>query len=93
MEQRRNVYLLFKEAVNNIAKHSGASKVLISIIPENESIKLTIEDNGIGFEAGAEFEGNGLKNYRNRAQEGFMDFNLTSGPGKGTRIEVGIPEI
>jgi signal transduction histidine kinase len=93
MEQRRNIFLMFKEAINNIAKHSGASKVHVSLLSGADGLKMIIEDNGKGFNTDTEFEGNGLKSFRHRAQESFMDLQLSSIPGKGTRIEVEIPEI
>jgi len=93
MEQRRNIFLMFKEAVNNIAKHSGASKVLVSLSPDGDGIRMIIEDNGKGFDLETEYEGNGLKIFRHRANESFMDLQLSSVCGQGTRIEVGIPEI
>ena len=48
MEQRRNFYLIFKEAVNNLVKYSGATRVAITLINENEFIKLRIQDDGVG---------------------------------------------
>jgi signal transduction histidine kinase len=46
---RQNVYLIFKEAVNNAAKHSGADEVKISIINGNGKFKMEIVDNGAGI--------------------------------------------
>ena len=93
MEQRRNIFLIFKEAINNIAKHSCATKARVSLTPTSEGISMVIEDNGKGFNMHAEYEGNGLKSFRHRANESFMDLQLSSIPGTGTRMEVGIPEI
>jgi Histidine kinase len=93
MEQRQNVYLIFKEAVNNIAKHSEASKAYISLKREKQGISLTIQDNGKGFNITENYEGNGLKNYRCRAKESFIDFDIKSEVGKGTVITLLIPEL
>jgi Histidine kinase/Y_Y_Y domain len=93
MEQRRNVYLIFKEAINNIVKHAQATEVNVGIERKNNEIKLSINDNGKGFETNNDFEGNGLKNYQKRANEGFLSVSLSSEIGKGTAIEVLIPEI
>jgi signal transduction histidine kinase len=93
MEQRQNVYLIFKEAVNNIAKHSEATKVNISMKREKNGILLTLEDNGKGFNIADNYEGNGLKNYRRRAKESFIDFDIKSEIGKGTVITLLIPEL
>ena len=93
MEQRQNVYLIFKEAVNNIAKHSEATKVNISMKREKNGILLTLEDNGKGFNIADNYDGNGLKNYRRRASESFIDFDIKSEVGKGTVITLLIPEL
>jgi signal transduction histidine kinase len=93
MEQRRNIYLIFKEAINNIVKHSEATEVNIRISKEKSDIKLDIVDNGKGFDTKENYEGNGLKNYRKRETEGFLNVKLASKIGKGTSIEVLIPEI
>ena len=93
MEQRQNVYLIFKEAVNNIAKHSDATKVKITMKHEKEGIRLTIEDNGKGFNIANHYDGNGLKNYRRRAEESFIEFDIKSEKSKGTVISMLIPEL
>jgi two-component sensor histidine kinase len=94
MEQRRNVYLMFKEAVNNILKHSDASKTFIDIKQEKNGIRLTIKDNGKGFDQlrGGN-DGNGLKNFNKRAKESFIEFNLKTKVSEGTEIEMFVPEI
>jgi signal transduction histidine kinase len=93
MEQRQNIYLIFKEAVNNIAKHSEATKVHIAMKREKQGISLTLQDNGKGFNIAENYEGNGLKNYRRRAAESFIDFDIKSEIGKGTIITLLIPEL
>jgi signal transduction histidine kinase len=93
MEQRRNVFLLFKEAINNIAKHASASNVFVCLDNYSEGIHLLITDDGIGFDTEQIFEGNGLKNFRNREKESFMDLTVSSRRNAGTRIEVQIPEM
>ena len=93
MEQRRNAYLIFKEAINNIVKHAQAAEVNVGIERKNKDIKLSINDNGKGFDTNNDFEGNRLKNYQKRANEGFLSISLNSEIGKGTTIEVLIPEI
>jgi len=93
MEQRRNVYLIFKEAINNIAKHSEAKTAKTTISQVEEGIQLEIQDTGKGFDLKSDFEGNGLKNYQKRANEGFMSFEIDSELSKGTHIKLIIPEI
>lgn len=93
MEQRRNLYLIFKEAINNIAKHSEATKAYVQITRSAEGLHWLIEDNGVGFYTDQQTEGNGLKNFRKRAAESFIDLILDSAPGKGTRITMTVPEL
>jgi signal transduction histidine kinase len=100
MEQRRNIYLMFKEAVNNIARHSEATKAVIRLSKEKEGILLHIEDNGKGFSMSDKFDGNGLKNFRRRATESFIELDVKSTPSvldskmpSGTTITMLIPEL
>ncbi len=93
MEQRRNVYMIFKEVVNNIAKHSDATKVQVSISQDDKGLKLEISDNGKGFDMEENYEGNGLKNFRKRANESFIDFEMQSTQGEGTKVEMLVYEM
>jgi ligand-binding sensor domain-containing protein/two-component sensor histidine kinase len=65
-DQRRNVFLIVKEAVYNAARHSGCSRVTIAIAVSHGGCVVTISDDGCGFTADAA-EGNGLGNMRARA--------------------------
>ncbi|MGL5017100.1 MAG: ATP-binding protein [Luteolibacter sp.] len=89
-EQRHELFLVFKEALNNIIKHSGASEVRISLRIEPDTIRLVVEDNGRGFDAATlpEGKGNGLPNMRNRLQRLGGQVDVHSEPGKGTRVEI-----
>jgi signal transduction histidine kinase len=82
METRRNVFLVFKEAVNNALKYSGCSVLKVSIDPG--SIK--IQDNGKGFDTLAEFPGNGLKNMQQRAREIKGRLEIQSSGDAGTLV-------
>ncbi len=93
MEQRQNVYLIFKEAINNIAKHAEATKVNVELGVENGELRMRITDNGKGFDATQTHEGNGLKNFKKRAEASFIDFTMASEIGKGTQIILIVPEM
>lgn len=91
MEQRKNAYLIYKEAINNIIKHSAASKVIIQITVNKQMIWLIINDNGCGFDTSQITDGNGLANFVYRARANEMQFNIVSIKNQGTTITLGIP--
>jgi len=88
LEERRNLYLIFKEAVNNLVKYSKATRAAITLTFENNLIRLRIQDNGIGFDTSQDTAGNGLKNMKRRAEEMKARFKIDSQTGNGTQIEL-----
>jgi signal transduction histidine kinase len=90
MEQRRNLYLIYKEAINNIVKHAYATKVNVKckITGSSGQFQMIIEDNGVGFDSTQVFEGNGLKNFKRRSEDDDLDVILTSQLHKGTQITI-----
>jgi len=88
MQVRKNFYLVFKEAITNLVKYSGASRVAISLNADNKSIILLIRDNGIGIPVNFETQGNGLMNMKRRAEEIHAHLNIISANGEGTGIEL-----
>ena len=88
MDMRRNFYLVFKEAVNNLAKYSGAANAFVMIWNRENNLKMTIRDDGEGFDPVRVAGGNGLKNMQQRADMMKAVFRLESVPGKGTIIEL-----
>jgi signal transduction histidine kinase len=87
-EVKRNIYLIYKEILTNIIKHSHATFVEVSIEGENHFFKLNIEDNGVGFNKTKTKQGNGLQNMHYRASQIGGDLRLHSTPGKGTKIQL-----
>jgi signal transduction histidine kinase len=90
---RREVFLIFKESVNNIVRHSGCTRAEIEFRIEDDWLVLKVSDNGKGFDAasvdvGANVSttrgGNGILNMRRRAQEIGGRFELVSGNKDGT---------
>lgn len=67
MPVKENLYLIFKEAVNNIAKYSNGNKVDITMYSSNSDFKFTIHDNGDSGKSGKK-TGHGLRNMEMRAQ-------------------------
>ena len=93
MQQRRDLLLIFKEAVNNIAKYSKATHAEIGIEQINNNLLLKIKDNGIGFNTGKITSSNGLKNMKSRAVNLNGKISIASEPGKGTFVELEFPAI
>jgi signal transduction histidine kinase/ligand-binding sensor domain-containing protein len=91
-EQRHTLYLLVKEALANAAKHSGATEVWFRVLLENHRLRLTLEDNGKGFDPGTLKSGrNGLKNIETRMRRLGGTGAVRSGNGQGTRVELELP--
>lgn len=79
---RRNVFLVIKEALNNIVKHSAATKVVIEMKKLPEGLSLTIHDNGKGIdEYNIRPHGNGLKNMRERMKHIDVDISIENKEG------------
>jgi signal transduction histidine kinase len=91
MERRREFYLIYKEALNNIAKYAGARHVWISLLAGENKITLRIRDDGRGFDpTQVKSSGNGLANMRQRATSLHGTFSISSSVGSGTEIVVTI---
>jgi signal transduction histidine kinase len=91
MEQRKNIYLIFKEALNNAAKYSGAEKITIDLNVQNKQVVMKISDNGKGFEPLLAGNGNGLGNMRSRASDLDGKLNVDSVNGVGTTLTLTVP--
>ncbi|GGH09884.1 sensor histidine kinase [Mucilaginibacter phyllosphaerae] len=94
-EQREVVlFRIFQEGLNNALKHSGAKQLNIGLDYFNDLFNLTIQDNGVGFLAGAlPNGGSGLKNMVNRAALIGADAAINSAPGEGCCIKIGINHL
>ena len=88
MEQRKNLYLIFKEALNNAVKYSGAEKIEIKVNARNKQIMLLVKDYGKGFAAETISKGNGLDNMKNRAKELNGKLGIDSVSGTGTTVQL-----
>ncbi len=92
LELRRNLYLVYKEALQNIIKHAEAENVEISVDyePEDKSLRLLISDDGIGFETVGNMQGDGLKNFTKRTNAVGGSLTVKSKPAKGTTITLNV---
>jgi ligand-binding sensor domain-containing protein/two-component sensor histidine kinase len=88
LEQRRDLYLIYKEAVNNLLKYANCTFVTIEMKLNNNIFTLTITDNGVGFDTKIETLRNGLRNMKNRAQKLGGRLEINSEINKGTIIRL-----
>lgn len=87
MEKRRDFYLIYKEALNNIAKYANGKNVWITVDLKNSEIVLVIIDDGQGFDINAvKTKSNGLNNMNFRAASLNGTLNIVSTPGEGTSL-------
>jgi signal transduction histidine kinase len=91
MGKRRDLFLIYKEAINNLAKYADCSKAIIHITAKNKRILMHIEDNGCGFDETLLNDGNGLINMRKRAEDLNGRLTIKSRPGLGTELTLNIP--
>lgn len=85
---RKSIYLIVKEALHNIVKHSSASKVAF-IFQSDKNIELIIHDNGKGIDFENAIDGNGLKNMTNRVE--YMNGKINFTNDSGAKISISIP--
>lgn len=88
---RRDVFLIFKEAVNNVVRHSGCSQAEIELKIVGTSLVLRVSDDGKGFEAAQSSEGNGLVSIRRRAESIHGKLVVRSNTGEGTSVILRAP--
>jgi signal transduction histidine kinase len=87
-----SVYMIYKEALTNILKHSGASKVEVCLTGDSGSLQLGISDNGRGFSADdIDNRKYGTRNISTRAERIGGRVKLRSRPGEGTSVQLTVP--
>jgi len=91
MHQRRDMFLIYKEAMNNAVKYSEATNISVEMNKAGGYLVLKISDNGRGFVIREKTSSNGLKNIRSRAEGLGGRADIHSDPGQGTQITVHIP--
>ena len=89
-DTRRNIYLIFKEAVNNAVKYSGCTGIEVKMQLERHKLLMEIKDNGKGFDPAVVQYGNGIANMRQRAAEIRGKLELRTAPGEGVNISIAV---
>lgn len=90
-DRRRHLFLIFKEAITNVARHAGATRVGVQLHIDARMLSLVIEDNGSGFDPAAPHSGHGLANIRQRAASLGAHLTILSTPGGGTTVRLAFP--
>lgn len=92
-EVKSNLFLIFKEAVNNAAKHARATRVDVHLAKSPTCLTMAVADNGTGLQpssAGPDTVGNGLRNMQTRAADMKAELRIGPGPGAGTVITLAL---
>jgi len=91
------LYRICQEALTNVSKHADASQILLRLEHDSETVTLTVQDNGSGFDAASVLDGSGalrsigILSMERRAEELGGEFRIESSPGRGTRIRAAMP--
>lgn len=91
LEAKQTLFRILQEALANVARHSAARSVDVSMNYDVDTVALTITDDGCGFDACAQHDGMGLNSMWERAESLNGEFAVESEPGEGTRISVTLP--
>jgi NarL family two-component system sensor histidine kinase LiaS len=91
LEVKQALFRITQEALANVARHSGARNVRLSLTSRPDAAALTICDDGCGFDTSWQHEGLGLHSMRERAESLSGEFLIKSEPGQGTCLSVTLP--
>lgn len=88
---KRHLIMLFKEAVHNCVRHAQATKVHMAFVVAGDGLRISIRDNGCGFDTEKATDGCGMDNMKERAREMGGIVKIASNPGEGTSIVLDVP--
>jgi ligand-binding sensor domain-containing protein/signal transduction histidine kinase len=91
LDVEQAIYRVSQEALANVARHSHARRVDISLVYNGDSVQLSLADDGCGFDATVKSQGMGLRSIRERVSSIHGTVQVQSAPGHGTRILVQVP--
>ena len=87
-EEKRNLYMILKETINNSIKYASCSVISITIVESSGKLRILITDNGKGFDTTTVTPGNGIHNITTRSREAGYLVNITSVLDQGTTVEL-----
>jgi signal transduction histidine kinase len=85
------VYRVVQEALNNVVKHSGANRAEVTVSDDDAAVRISVRDDGNGFDPSATYAGFGLTGIRERVAQHGGNLEIASGPGRGTDLRIVIP--
>jgi ligand-binding sensor domain-containing protein/signal transduction histidine kinase len=88
---RREVFLVFKEALNNVLRHAECTKCSTALALDSGWVSLEVADDGKGFDTATRARGHGLDSMQRRAKRLGGTLRVDSAPGRGTRLELRVP--
>jgi signal transduction histidine kinase len=94
MQQRRDLVLMYKEVLHNLARHAHAKHAEIALTQSNGTLTLTVHDDGCGFDpAACQSSGMGLTNLQRRAARHSGAVRIDSAPARGTTVAISLPHV
>jgi PAS domain S-box-containing protein len=92
-EEVKHILYIAREAISNSARHAAAHLCQVALVPLEEGLRVTIEDDGVGFTPRGALQrtGRGFSNMEARARQIGVTLDIVSAPGRGTRITIDIP--
>jgi len=92
LEVEQAIYRMIQEALANVARHSHADQVSVSLVYHVDTVEVVVEDNGLGFDAHRKPNGMGLRTIRERAESIGGQACIQSEPGQGTKVIITLPQ-
>ena len=87
-----NLFRIAQELLSNIQKHASCKKVFVSLMDHGQSLNLTVEDDGVGFDMEAASNGIGLSNVISRVNSMNGQIDIESAENSGTLINIDVPK-
>lgn len=91
LDVRRDLVLIFKEALNNAVRHSRCQKLRIDVEVDQSGLHLRVADDGVGFDTSTDYAGTGVASMRRRAEKMGATLEVISAPGHGTAVFLSVP--
>jgi signal transduction histidine kinase len=90
-DRRRHLFLIFKEALHNAVRHSGARRICARVSLEGGRLQLELQDDGRGFDPSASRVGRGVDGLHARARALGGTLSIASAPDRGTQVRLAAP--